>query len=108
MPGGRVILGGKLRILPGFRNRGLHLLSGLTSFLQDKLRHPRSRHYRLSIASLFFDRPAARAYAAVNPEFRTNGYYVGFWFRFTPDNLASLTRAPLRKLLRSPGTPHLE
>jgi hypothetical protein len=169
LPGGRVILGGKLRILPGFRNRGLHLLSGLTFFLQDKLRHPRSRHYRLSIASLFgfvsitealrryhifeprqrtgeegavreaflslaeeshfrvdeerglflvnifmtpetlgryapdyFDRPAARAYAAVNPEFRTNGCYVGFWFRFTPDNLASLTSATLRKLLRRP------
>jgi hypothetical protein len=170
LPGGRVILGGKLRILPEFRNRGLHLLSGLTFFLQDKLRHPRSRHYRLSIASLFgfvsitealaryhlfepqhrtgelgaireaflalaeeshfrvdeerglffvdifmkpetlgryspdyFDRPAARAYAAVNPEFRTNGSYVGFWFRFTPDNLASLASATLRKLLRSPG-----
>jgi hypothetical protein len=171
LPGGRVILGGKLRIQPEFRNRGLHLLSGLTFYLQDKLRHPRSRHYRLSIASLFgfvsitealaryhlfeprprtreeqalrevfltlaqeshfrvdeergtflvdifmtpetlgryssgyFERPAARAYAAVNPEFRTNGSYVGFWFRFTPDNLASLTRATLRKLLRG-GSP---
>jgi hypothetical protein len=170
LPRGRIILGGKLRILPEFRNRGLHLLSGLTFFLQEKLRHPRSRHYRLSIASLFgfvsitealeryhlfdprqrtgeegaireaflslaeeshfrvdeerglffvdirmtpetlrrypaeyFDRPAARAYATVNPEFRTNGCYVGFWFRFTPDNLASLTSATLRKLLRSPG-----
>jgi hypothetical protein len=170
LPGGRVILGGKLRILPGFRNRGLHLLSGLMFFLQDKLRHPRSRHYRLSIASLFgfvsitealsryhlfeprqrtgeggavreaflslaedshfqvdeerglfrvnifmtpetlgryspdyFERPAARAYAAVNPEFRTNGCYVGFWFRFTPDNMAALTRATLRKLLGGPG-----
>jgi hypothetical protein len=168
VPGGRIILGGKLRILPEFRNRGLHLLSGLTFYLQDKLRHPRSRYYRMSIASLFgfvsitealaryhlfepqhrtgelgalreaflalaeeshfrvdeerglffvdifmkpetlsrfspdyFERPAARAYAAVNPEYRTNGCYVGFWFRFTPDNLASLTRATLRKLLRS-------
>lgn len=170
VPRGRIILGGKLRILPEFRNRGLHLLSGLTFYFQDKLRHPRSRYYRMSIASLFgfvsitealaryhlfepqqrtgelgaireafialaeenhfrvdeerglffvdifmkpetlsrfspdyFDRPAARAYAAVNPEFRTNGCYVGFWFRFTPDNLASLARATLRKLLRSPS-----
>jgi hypothetical protein len=49
----------------------------------------------------YFSRPAARAYAAVNPEFRTNGSYVGFWFRFTSDNLASLTRATMRKLLRT-------
>lgn len=49
----------------------------------------------------YFSRPAARAYASVNPEFRTNGSYVGFWFRFTPANLASLPRATLRKLLRS-------
>jgi hypothetical protein len=169
LPRGRVILGGKLRILPGFRNRGLHLLSGLTFYLQDKLRHPGHRYYRLSLAALFgfvsitealsryhlfdphprtgeagavreafislaedshfhvdeasglfrvgifmtpetlgryspdyFERPAARAYAAVNPEFRTNGCYVGFWFRFTPDNLAALTRATLRKLLGDP------
>jgi len=168
LPRGRIILGGKLRILPEFRNRGLHLLSGLTFYFQDKLRHPRSRYYRLSIASLFgfvsitealaryhlfeprkdtaegralrkaflalaeeshfqvdeerglffvnifvtpetlgryspeyFSRSAARAYATVNPEFRTNGSYVGFWFRFTPANLASLTRATLRKLLRA-------
>ncbi len=167
---GRIIIGGKLRILPEFRNRGLHLFSGLTFFLQDKLRHPLSRYYRLSIASLFgfvsitealaryhlfepqhrtgelgalreaflalaeeshfrvdearglffvdifmkpetlaryspdyFDRPAARAYASVNPEFRTNGCYVGFWFRFTPDNLASLMSAAVRKLLRGPS-----
>lgn len=169
LPRSRIILGGKLRILPEFRNRGLHLLSGLTFFFQDKLRHPGSRHYRLSIASLFgfvsitealaryhlfdpkqrtgeeeairdafltlaeeshfrvdeerglffvnifmkpetlgrfsadyFERPAAKTYATVNPEFRTNGSYVGFWFRFTPDNLASLLSATLRKLLRSP------
>jgi hypothetical protein len=53
LPRGRVILGGKLRILPEFRGRGLHLLSGLVVYLQDKLRHPGSRYYRLSIASLF-------------------------------------------------------
>ncbi|ATB28501.1 hypothetical protein [Melittangium boletus] len=166
MPRSRVIIGGKLRIHPAFRQRGLHLLSGLTVFLQDKLQHPTSRHYRMSIASPFgfvsitealswyrpfeprprtreehalkdaflslareshfevdeasglfnvhihmtpetlgryppeyFQRPAARAYAALNPDFRTNGHYVGFWFRFTPDNLASLTRATVRRLL---------
>ncbi len=165
LPRGRVILGGKLRILPEFRNRGLHLLSGLTFYFQDKLRHPGSRYYRLSIASLFgfvsitealahyalfdpkregeeaqalreaftalaqeshfhidaerglfrvnifmtpetlgryppryFEKPAARVYASVNPDFRTNGSYVGFWFRFTPANLLSLTRTILRKL----------
>ena len=171
LPRGRVILGGKLRIHPAFRGRGLHLLSGLTFYVQDKLRHPLSRYYRLSLASPFgfvsitealaryhffeprprtgeeralkevflsvahkshyqvdeetglflvnihmtpetlgryppayFERPAARAYASVNPDFRTNGRYVGFWFRFTPDNLASLTRATLRKLSRRQGT----
>lgn len=170
LPRSRVIIGGKLRIHPAVRQRGLHLLSGLTVFLQDKLRHPTSRHYRMSIASPFgfvsitealawyrpfephprtreeealkeaflelareshfgvdeasglfdvhihmtpetlgryspeyFQRPAARTYAALNPDFRTNGRYVGFWFRFTPDNLAVLTRAALRRLLARKG-----
>jgi len=169
LPRSRVILGGKLRILPEFRNRGLHLLSGLVFFLENKLRHPRSRFYRLSIAGPFgfvsitealahyalfdprkregeegaireafialareshfeldeerglffvdifmtpetlnryspayFERPAARVYASVNPEFRTNGCYVGFWFRFTPANLLALTRTLRRKLALTP------
>ncbi len=168
LPRGRIILGGKLRILPEFRSRGLHLLSGLLFYVQDKLRHPGRRYYRLSIASLFgfvsitealahyelfdpkrrgreaealreaflalaheshfdvdeerglfrvnifmtpetlgryppryFEKPAARVYASVNPEFRTNGCYVGFWFRFTPANLLSLTRSIVRKLARA-------
>lgn len=161
----RLILGGKLRIDPAFRNRGLHLLSGLAFFLQQKLRHPLTRYYRLSIASIFgfvsiaealhdyrlldlratgreaqavadafrrlarenefrlhektglmfvdifmteatlerypqywFEKPAARAYAAVNPEFRRNGCFVNFWFRFTPRNLLALARQVNRKL----------
>lgn len=161
----RVILGGKLRIDPAFRNRGLHLLSGLAFFMQQKLRHPFTRYYRLSIASVFgfvsiagalheyrfvnmdsgdreeqavaesfrrlakqndfrldehsglmfvnifmtaetlqayprawFERPAARAYAAVNPGFRTNGCFANFWFRFTPRNLCALVRQIARKL----------
>lgn len=53
LPGARVIIGGKLRIRPELRNHGLHLLSGLAFFLQNKLRAPRTRYYRLSIASLF-------------------------------------------------------
>ncbi|XXF79939.1 hypothetical protein P2318_09375 [Myxococcaceae bacterium GXIMD 01537] len=53
LPRSRVILGGKLRILPEFRNHGLHLLAGLAFYLQNQLRHPRCRYYRLSIASLF-------------------------------------------------------
>lgn len=167
LSGCRAIVGGKLRILPGFRGRGLHLLSGLRFFLESKARHPLTRYYRLSIASLFgfvsvtealrsyqvldphdhspegravmaafaeraaeshyrvdpetglifvnifmtpetladfgpayFERPAARRYAAINPAYRSNGCYVGFWLRFTPDNLLSLVRAIGRKLWR--------
>jgi hypothetical protein len=168
LPGGRVILGGKLRIKAEFRNRGLHLLSGLAFFLQNKLRAPRTRYYRLSIASLFgfvsitealaryavfdprarggeagavreafialaeeshfrldektglflvnifmtpetldryppryFEKAAARVYRSINPDFRVNGSNVGFWFRFTPDNLLAMTSAVRRKLWRS-------
>jgi hypothetical protein len=167
LPGCRAILGGKLRISPEFRQRGLHLLSGLLFFLQSKARQPLTRYYRLSIASLFgfvsitetlrhyrvfaprddsaegravaavfaaqaaesdyridpetglifvnifmtpetmagfgpsyFERPAARRYAEINPDYRSNGCFVGFWFRFTPANLLSLTRAIRRKLWR--------
>jgi hypothetical protein len=167
LPGSHIILGGKLRIRPEFRNRGLHLLSGLAFFLQNKLRAPRTRYYRLSIASLFgfvsitealaryddfdprasgpeadalraafvalaeeshfrldeetglffvnifmtpetldryppryFEKAAARAYTSINPGFRDNGAYIGFWFRFTPDNLLAMMRAIRRKLRR--------
>lgn len=41
----------------------------------------------------FFEKPAARAYARNNPEFRTNGCYVGFWFRFSLRNTFALVRA---------------
>lgn len=155
----RAIVGGKLRMLPEFRGRGLHLLSGLSFFLQSKARSPLTRYYRLSIASLFgfvsitealqeyrvldprdqsregravaaafselaeeshyrvdpatglvfvdifmtpetlagfgpsyFERRAARRYAEINPSYRSNGCYVGFWCRFTPKNLLALTR----------------
>jgi hypothetical protein len=167
LPNCRAIVGGKLRVLPDFRGRGLHLLSGLLFFLQSKAQSPLTRYYRLSIASLFgfvsitealrdyrvldlsdrsaesgavasafaelaaeshyqldpqtglifvdifvrpetladfapsyFDRRAARRYVEVNPGYRTNGCYVGFWCRFTPFNLLSLTRTVLRKLSR--------
>ena len=53
LPHSRVILGGKLRIRPELRNYGLHLLSGLVFYLQNKLRHPGTRYYRLSVASVF-------------------------------------------------------
>jgi len=53
LPGARAILGGKLRVLPEYRGRALHLRSGLRFFLGCKLRHPLTRHYRLAIASLF-------------------------------------------------------
>jgi hypothetical protein len=53
LPRSRVILGGKLRVLPAFRGRALHLRSGLRFYLENQLRHPLTRFYRLSFASLF-------------------------------------------------------
>lgn len=53
LPGARLILGGKLRVLPEHRGRALHLRSGLRFFLGCKLRHPGTRYYRLAVASLF-------------------------------------------------------
>ena len=157
LPRSRVILGGKLRVLPAFRGRALHLRSGLRFYLENQLRHPLTRFYRLSFASLFgfvsitsalaeyqmfdpraggpegralraaferfaaendfridektglvfvdirmseatlaaypaayYDRPEARRYAELNPEFRHNRSNVAFWFRFTPKNLRAL------------------
>jgi hypothetical protein len=167
LPRSRLIAGGKLRVVPEFRNRGLHLLSGLTFFLQNQLLRPRTRFYRVSLASIFgfvsitqalaeyrmidtaapgdpekaigravlswaaqnhfvpredtglffvdifttehtlarypaafFERSAAREYAARNPDFRTNGCYAAFWFRFGPRNVIALTNAVARKLRR--------
>jgi hypothetical protein len=164
LPGCRAVIGGKLRVDPAFRNRALHLRSGLRFYLENQLRHPGTRYYRLSLASLFgfvsitsaladyklfdagapdaegrairgaferlaaqshyrldettslfavgirvneetiaqysaayYERPQARAYMRANPGWRDNGCNVGFWFRFTPANLASLTRTIVRK-----------
>ncbi len=169
------IVGGKLRVLPAFRGRALHLRSGLRFYARARLRHPRARFYRLSLASIFgftsivsalaehrlfdprpreaesravtaafvrlaresrydvdpasglffvrifmtadtlarypaafFDKPAARAYAAVNPDYRTNGCYVGFWFHYSARNLLSLVRAIRRargQAARAHGSP---
>lgn len=41
----------------------------------------------------FFEKPAARAYARLNPDYRTNGSYLGFWFRFSLRNTFCLLRA---------------
>src|SRR5215467_5290695 len=170
LPGARMILGGKLRVLPEHRGRALHLRSGLRFFLGCKLRHPRTRYYRLAVASLFgfvsitsalaeyrifdprprpgdaegaalreafsglaaendfrmdpetglmfvdigiapetlahypegyLDRPEARAYAQVNPGWKDNRSDVAFWFRFTPRNLAALTRKIRRARART-------
>jgi hypothetical protein len=166
LPRSSVVAGGKLRMDPEFRNRGLHLLSGLVFYLSERARHPATRLYRISVASVlgfislteplasyallqptatdresrairdvfaalaaesdfelrddgtvfvdiymteetlggyparFFERPAAQIYRAANPDFRTNGCFLGFWFRFTPRNVLGLTRAVLRKLRR--------
>jgi hypothetical protein len=164
LPGCRALIGGKLRVDPAFRGRALHLRSGLRFYVESQLRHPRTRFYRLSLASMFgfvsitsalasytlfdpaagdaegravrgaferlaaqshytldpvtglfpvgihmtaetlaqyparyFERPEARAYAQVNPRWRDNGCYAGFWFRFTPANLAKLVRTIVRK-----------
>ena len=53
LPGCRAVIGGKLRVDPAFRGRALHLRSGLRFYLESQLRHPRTRFYRLSLASLF-------------------------------------------------------
>jgi hypothetical protein len=53
LPGCRAVIGGKLRVDPAFRRRGLHLRSGLRFYLESQLRHPRTRFYRLSLASMF-------------------------------------------------------
>jgi hypothetical protein len=168
LPRARTIIGGKLRLAPEFRGRALHLLSGLRFWAEAQARSPRTRFYRLSLASIFgftsiagalaryrfyepaprddetravsaafehiarangyrvdpatglfdvkihmtpetlarypaafFDKPAARAYAAVNPGYRENGCYVGFWFRFSPRNLVALGRAIARARVRA-------
>jgi hypothetical protein len=174
MDGGMAIAGGKLRVLPEHRRRGLHLLSGLLFFAQAKLRRPFTKYYRVSLASIFgfvsitealaeyellgprtppevkklfsrlaeenhyqlhddgraqvdifmteetlsrfpasyFERPAARIYAAANPGFRTNGCYLAFWFRFTPRNIAAILKkawsvrsSRSRSAVAPPGTP---
>lgn len=163
LPGCRAVFGGKLRVAPAFRGRALHLRSGIRFYLENQLRHPRTRFYRLSLASLYgfvsitsalanytlfdaaapgtegravrrafealaaqshyrldpatslfsvgirvteqtaaqysaayYERPEARAYIRVNPGWR-DGYNVGFWFRFTPANLAAMIRTIARK-----------
>jgi len=167
LPRARAIVGGKLRVLPEYRRQALHLRSGLRFYALAQLRHPRTRFYRLSLASIFgftsiasalaeyrlfephatdvegralaaalervaagsgygvsreaglfevrifmteetlqrypasfFEKPAARAYAAANPDYRTNGCYVGFWFRFSRENLGALLRAILERRAR--------
>jgi hypothetical protein len=164
VPGCRALIGGKLRIDPAFRRRGLHMRSGLRFYLESQLRRPRTRFYRLSLASMFgfvsltsalahyhlfdpmaadaegrairgvferlaeqnhyrldpttglfsvgirvteatlaqysesyYQRPEARAYARINPGWRDNDGYVGFWFRFTPANLATWIRTIVHK-----------
>src|SRR5262245_56800493 len=53
LPGCRALIGGKLRVDPAFRGRALHLRSGLRFYVESQLCHPRTRFYRLSLASLF-------------------------------------------------------
>lgn len=163
-PRSRTIIGGKLRVDPAFRNRGLHLGSGLRFYLECQLRAPTTRFYRLSLASIFgfvslasalaeyqildphaadhdgravwaafartaaenhyrldaatglifvdirptpevlaqfppayLSRPEAQLYTRANPDWRSNGCYLAFWFRFTPRNLARLAHTIWRK-----------
>jgi hypothetical protein len=154
LPEARLILGGKLRIAPSHRRRGLHLRAGLAYY------RAQGDAYRVSLAGLFgfvsltralahfevissatspvwltdaveriaresdfvFERatglvrvgiqvtpaqlqaypesfyasPQARAYAALNPDYRTNGTYLAFGFALSASNLASLERAVAR------------
>jgi hypothetical protein len=155
-PGTRVVFGGKLRILPEYRRRALHLVSALVFFDAASRDYPAERLHRMSIASLFgfvsiagaladyqfvdaaaqpwlcdilaasaresgysfdrdtgvvdvaihvtaaqlarypavfYDQPLARAYAARNPGYRTNGRYLAFAFDFSPANLAAMQAA---------------
>jgi hypothetical protein len=168
LPRSRAIVGGKLRILPEFRRRALHLQSGMRFYAWSQLTHPRTRFYRLSLASIFgfssiasaladyrlfearprdpearalraaflklsedshyvvdlekglfsvgifmtaetlegydpafFAKPAARVYASVNPDYRTNGSYVGFWFPFSRRNIISILAAIRRARQRA-------
>jgi hypothetical protein len=151
LPQARLILGGKLRIAPSHRRRGLHLRAGLAyyraqgdayrvslaglfgfvsitralshyevistatspAWLTDAVGHiaresdfafdPASGLVRVGIqvtpAQLaaypesFYASPQARAYAAVNPDYRTNGTYIAFGFPLSPANLAAMERA---------------
>lgn len=45
----------------------------------------------------YYERPAARVYLGANPEFRSNGCYLGFCFRFDRANLASIIATIRRK-----------
>ena len=56
-----------------------------------------TEHALAQYSSEYFDRPDAREYIRVNPGWRDNGYNVGFWFRFTPANLARLASTIVRK-----------
>lgn len=52
-PGQRIVLGGKLRMQPADRRRGLHLLSNLSVLIEQQQAFPRAQIVRLSVASLF-------------------------------------------------------
>ncbi len=164
----RAIFGGKLRIAPEFRNRGLHFRSGAKFFFRSKLQHPTSPFYILALASIFgfvsvtsalaeyhlldprpsnateedvwaaflqfasasdfqldtrtglafvdiyptievlsqfgpeyYQRPEAVAYESANPNWRTNGKYVAYWFRVSSGNAARVIRTIWRKRRRS-------
>jgi hypothetical protein len=51
--GSRVVFGGKLRVRPAFRRRGLHLISALAYYDEIMSTHPSAQFHRLSIASVF-------------------------------------------------------
>ena len=45
----------------------------------------------------YFERDAARAYLARNPDFRSNRCSAAFWFRFDRRNFWAMARSVLRK-----------
>ncbi len=49
----RLLIGGKLRMHPAYRGRGLHLLSGLRFYANERERYPGRYFDRVAIANLF-------------------------------------------------------
>lgn len=52
-PNRRLLIGGKLRMRPTYRGRGIHLASGLRFYANERKRHPGHALDRIAVANLF-------------------------------------------------------